>query len=79
MSRITLDVDKRIITVTFKGKQAASKWIGWNMPFGSKLLPLTDYKGQRERAKKTHEAIAMIFYEFTMAVRRGAVSSRDMH
>ncbi|KAI9983434.1 hypothetical protein PInf_007465 [Phytophthora infestans] len=79
MSRITLAVDKRIITVTFKGKQAASKWIGWNMPFGSKLLPLTDYKGQRERAKKTHEAIAMDFYEFTMAVRSGAVSFRDMH
>ncbi|EEY60105.1 uncharacterized protein PITG_12421 [Phytophthora infestans T30-4] len=36
-------------------QEAASKWIGWNMPFGSKLLPITDYKGQRERVRKTHE------------------------
>ncbi|KAE8975077.1 hypothetical protein PR001_g25814 [Phytophthora rubi] len=77
MSRILLDAETRLITVTFKGKQSAARWIGWKMPFAAKLLPLVDYKQQREEAKKTHALVQIDFYEFSVAVRRGTMNSRD--
>ncbi|KAE9181101.1 hypothetical protein PF005_g23007 [Phytophthora fragariae] len=63
MSRILQDAETRLITVTFKGKQSAGRRIGWKMPFAAKLLPLVDYKQQREEAKKTHALVQIDFYE----------------
>ncbi|KAE8879755.1 hypothetical protein PF003_g36154 [Phytophthora fragariae] len=79
MSRILPDAETRLITVTFKGKQSAARWIGWKMPFAAKLLPLVDYKQQREEAKKTHALVQIDFYEFSVAVRRGTMNSRDIY
>ncbi|KAE9331822.1 hypothetical protein PF008_g15238 [Phytophthora fragariae] len=78
-SRIVLNVDTRVVTFTFKGRQSASRWINWRMPFASKLLTLVDYDGKRERARTTHEMVQLDYYEFTTSVRKGDVSSRGMH
>ncbi|OWZ09254.1 hypothetical protein PHMEG_00018074 [Phytophthora megakarya] len=79
ISRIALDMKTRVITVTFKGKQSASRWVNWKLPLASKLLPLIDYARQREEAKDTNEIIRLDYYTFTVAVRRGALSSQDMY
>ncbi|KAG1709927.1 hypothetical protein DVH05_016941 [Phytophthora capsici] len=78
IARINLDLETRVITVTFKGKRTAEKWINWKMPFASKFLQLIDYKAQRERATLTNELVLLDYYEFTVAVRRGTMTSTDM-
>eukprot|EP00644_Phytophthora_capsici_P004948 jgi/Phyca11/96586/e_gw1.1.1708.1 len=59
-------------------QQTAEKWINWKMPFASKFLQLIDYKAQRERATLTNELVLLDYYEFTVAVRRGTMTSTDM-
>ncbi|GMF45883.1 unnamed protein product [Phytophthora fragariaefolia] len=78
-SRIALNADTRVVTVRFKGRQSAAKWVNWRLPLASKLLTLVDYDGQRERARTTHELMRLDYYDFTVAVRKGEVTSRDMH
>jgi len=79
MSRITLDMDTRIITVTFKGRAAAQRWTDWKMPLGGRQLQLIDYEKQREAARITHEMVRLDHYAFTVEVRRGTVTSTDLH
>ncbi|KAE9107839.1 hypothetical protein PF010_g12139 [Phytophthora fragariae] len=78
-SRIALNADTRVVTITFKGRQSAAKWVNWRLPLASKLLTLVDYDGQRERARTTPELVRLDYYDFTVAVRKGEVTSRDMH
>ncbi|KAL3664755.1 hypothetical protein V7S43_010502 [Phytophthora oleae] len=79
MSRIYVNKETRVMTVTFKGKQGAKRWAGWKMPLGSRLLPLVDYEEQKERALITSEIVRIDYYSFTTAVRKGSTTSRDMY
>ncbi|GMF20085.1 unnamed protein product [Phytophthora fragariaefolia] len=79
LSRISLDMKSRVITVTFKGKATAARWILWQIPVASKPLTLIDYETIRERAKLTHELVMLDYYSFEVKVRRGPLFSRDMY
>ncbi|KAE9064730.1 hypothetical protein PF010_g28502 [Phytophthora fragariae] len=43
------------------------------------MLTLVDYEKQREEAIKTHELVRLDYYYFTVAVRKGEVTSKDMY
>lgn len=79
LSRITLDMDTSLLTVTFKGKKSAGKWAGWKVPLAMKMLTLVDYEQQREMARTTHALIKIDYYRFTIVLRKGELTSTDMH
>jgi hypothetical protein len=79
LSRISMDMRKRVLKVTFKGRTAAAQWAGWQVPLASTLLTLGDYDMIRERATRTDELIMLDYYSFAVEARSGAVTSRDMY
>jgi hypothetical protein len=79
LSRMTVDIDTRVVKVTFKGRQSASRWIGWQMPLAGHPLELIDYESVRERAVSTSELVSLDYYTFAVEVHRGRMTSRDMH
>ncbi|POM81528.1 hypothetical protein PHPALM_489 [Phytophthora palmivora] len=79
LSRVSLDMRRRLIEVTFKGKSTAAKWAGWRMPLASRMVTLIDYESQREEALTTNALIRMDYYEFTVTVRSGAWTSTAIH
>ncbi|KAE8910802.1 hypothetical protein PF003_g5340 [Phytophthora fragariae] len=79
LSRITLDMDTRVITVTFKGRGTARSWANWKMPMAGKMLQLIDYEREREAARISHEMVQLDYYTFTAEVKSGKVTSTDMH
>ncbi|KAE9182922.1 hypothetical protein PF004_g24099 [Phytophthora fragariae] len=79
VSRVTLDMEARLVKVTFKGRQSAARWAGWQMPLASKPLTLIDYEGIRERAPVTHELVLLDYVSFEVEVRKGELISRDMY
>ncbi|EEY52922.1 uncharacterized protein PITG_19622 [Phytophthora infestans T30-4] len=68
-----------VVTVTFKGKHTAMKWVGWGMFLGMRMLTLVDYETQREDAKTKNTLIKLDFYRFTIAVKRGTLTSSDLY
>ncbi|KAE9163115.1 hypothetical protein PF004_g30258 [Phytophthora fragariae] len=78
LSRITLDMDTRVVKITFKGKQSAARWSGWQMPLAGKPLLLIDYESIIERAKVTKELVLLGSYQFEVEVRKGEITSKDM-
>ncbi|KAE8984818.1 hypothetical protein PR003_g15771 [Phytophthora rubi] len=79
VSRMTLDTKTRVITVTFKGKQTASKWAGWKFPLAAKLLTLEDHESKREAALVNHHLVRLDYYSFTVEVRTEKVTSTDLY
>ncbi|KAE9029847.1 hypothetical protein PR001_g11415 [Phytophthora rubi] len=79
LSRITLDMETRVITVTFKGRSVAQKWVGWSIPLAGKMLPLIDYEMERGQARVNHELVNLDCYVFTAEVKRGKITSTDLH
>ncbi|KAE9316266.1 hypothetical protein PR003_g18764 [Phytophthora rubi] len=79
LSRITLDMDTRVITVTFKGRGTARSWANWKMPMAGKMLQLIDYERESEAERISHEMVQLDYYTFTAEVKRGKVTSTDMH
>ncbi|KAF1792671.1 hypothetical protein GQ600_4168 [Phytophthora cactorum] len=55
LSSITMDTDTMVITVTFKGKRTATRWVNWRLPLARRMLKLHDYKQQREAVKLSLE------------------------
>ncbi|KAG3130942.1 hypothetical protein PI126_g20278 [Phytophthora idaei] len=79
LSRMELDGERRLLTVTFKGRRTAASWVDWKPPFASRTLTLVDYKAEAEKAKESYETVDMDFYHFTATVRRGVAKATDMH
>lgn len=79
ISRAEINADTRVVTVTFKGKHTAMKWVGWGMFLGMRMLTLVDYETQREDAKTKNTLIKLDFYRFTIAVKRGTLTSSDLY
>jgi hypothetical protein len=78
LSRISLDMETRVLKVTFKGKQAAAKWIGWQIPLAGRTLVLHDYESVRARANSTNELVPLDYYSMVVEVRKGRLTSRDI-
>ncbi|KAG2805982.1 hypothetical protein PC111_g17577 [Phytophthora cactorum] len=79
LSRMELDGERRLLTVTFKGRRTAASWVDWKPPFASRTLTLVDCKAEAEKAKESYETVDMDFYHFKATVRRGVVKATDMH
>jgi len=79
LSRIQLDLNTRVLTVFFRGKKTASRWINWPVPLTKRMLPLIDYEAERERAKITHDIVRIDAYRFTATVRKTTIKSTEMH
>lgn len=78
LARITLDVNTRVLTVTFKGKRSAAKWVNWQVPQAMRLLPQVDYEQQASQAY-ARTPIKLDYYRLTVVVRKGEPISKDMH
>ncbi|GMF47018.1 unnamed protein product [Phytophthora fragariaefolia] len=57
----------------------AAKWVGWQMPLASRLLPLINYESAQERSKRTHELVMLDFFSFEVEVNKGELSSTCMY
>ncbi|KAG1706310.1 hypothetical protein DVH05_001458 [Phytophthora capsici] len=79
LSRVEINADTKVVKVTFKGKQTAMKWVGWGMPLAMKMLKLEDYETQREEAKFNNKLVKLDFYRFTIALKRGSMTSSDLY
>jgi len=78
LSRISLDMETRVLKVTFKGKQSAAKWIGWQIPLAGRTHVLHDYESVRARANSTNELDPLDYYSLVVEVRKGRLTSRDI-
>ncbi|KAG3075887.1 hypothetical protein PI125_g21647 [Phytophthora idaei] len=79
ISRIELDLQARVLTVTSKGRQTAPQWVNWRVPLARSLLPLVDYEQLREEAKTNHTPVELDYYRFTIALRKGPLTSSDLY
>ncbi|OWZ20535.1 hypothetical protein PHMEG_0005038 [Phytophthora megakarya] len=70
LSRVTIDTTSHFLTVTFKGKKSAARWVDGQV-LAMRMLCLVDYERIREDAKLTHASIKLDYYRFTMTVRKG--------
>ncbi|OWZ17711.1 LOW QUALITY PROTEIN: hypothetical protein PHMEG_0008311 [Phytophthora megakarya] len=79
ISWITVGKDTRVITITFKEKLEAKRWVNWKMPIANRLLTLVDYEAQKDKARETYEVVKLDYYSLTLAARKGPFSSRYMY
>ncbi|KAG3134155.1 hypothetical protein PI126_g18823 [Phytophthora idaei] len=79
VARLVINMDTRILTATFKGRKSAQRWVNWRVPLGMRMLTLIDYEKEREEAKVTHELVKMDCYSFTITLRKGDLTSSDVH
>ncbi|GMF29271.1 unnamed protein product [Phytophthora fragariaefolia] len=79
LSRVSLDMRRRLIEITFIGRTTATIWTGWRMPLASRMITLTGYERQREEALTSNALIRMDYYKFTVTARSGAWTSTAIH